>query len=120
MAQRDDLIDAYIHDVVTGRDEYFWAWEDVDDLVSNSPEEAWALLLEVIDRCPHRLLYIVGAGPLEDLIVQAHDILAEQIVERLTSSERFRSAFNVARLYELPPATLIRFNAAFKAAVRQP
>jgi len=76
MRPQDDtyLRDAWIavHHVANGTPEHealFWAWERVNTLCSNEPEEAFALILAVLahDRSD-RILANLAAGPLEDVL----------------------------------------------------
>src|SRR3954468_24780931 len=45
-----------------------WSYEVMRALISDAPEIAWPILLEIIDRAPEEALGYVAAGPLEDLI----------------------------------------------------
>jgi hypothetical protein len=47
----------------------FWAWEAVSTLVRERPEEAWLMILSLVELSPdERTLASVAAGPLEDLL----------------------------------------------------
>src|SRR5262245_7862582 len=48
----------------------FWAWEAVNALVRDEPEQAWSMILRLVELSPDdRILANVAAGPLEDLLV---------------------------------------------------
>jgi hypothetical protein len=94
----------------------FWAWEELRDLVAADTESAWRLLLQIIAKAPENLLYIVGAGPLEDLIRHAHERLAERVVKELNSNGRFLKAFRSVYLFEVPEPIWRAFNDAMVAA----
>jgi len=52
-------------DAASLEDEFFWAWEEVTDLIGSDPERAWRILLAALARCTPHHEYIIGAGPLE-------------------------------------------------------
>ena len=52
-----------------GSDPLFAACEEVDGLVRLEPEQAWTLILKLVEAAPDdRILASVAAGPLEDLL----------------------------------------------------
>jgi hypothetical protein len=79
----------------TDDDPYFWAWEVVTDLVETDPERAWRILLQALALCSEEHEYIIGAGPLEDLLVREPRRFAKRVAERLHSDGRFQAAFAV-------------------------
>jgi hypothetical protein len=89
---------------------YFAAWERIDEIVENEPEIAWPLLLEIVDRAAEGSLHIVGAGPLEDFLVAHSREYQDAISEQLRSNARFRRAFQMAYLYDLPEEIWRHFN----------
>lgn len=47
----------------------FWAWEAVNEMVRERPEEAWSVITRLVELSPDdRILGNVAAGPLEDLL----------------------------------------------------
>jgi hypothetical protein len=47
----------------------FWAWDTVDSLVHKQPEQAWLLIVRLVELSnDDRMLATVAAGPLEDLL----------------------------------------------------
>ena len=74
----DEIIDGYTKHVEPGADEHFWAWEAITELIDTDPERAWCVLLLALPRCQGRE-YIVGSGPLEELLIKAPRSLAERV-----------------------------------------
>ena len=54
----------------------FWAWDAVDSLVHKQPEQAWILILKLVELSnDDGMLATVAAGPLEDLLgSHPHDL----------------------------------------------
>ena len=71
LLQLPELAAAYIQGAVMAPwpEELWWAWEKMDRLVRNLPEEAWrAILLCLYSTSDERVLGMVAAGPLEDFL----------------------------------------------------
>lgn len=50
------------------KDEHFWAFNEMIDIICTDPESAWEVIVEVISRASNdATLGYVAAGPLEDL-----------------------------------------------------
>ena len=85
------LVDAYIEryskqrqwssDLVMQEiDVNFWAWEELERLVNEEPESAWAAILAVLSSTTDtHTLDALSAGPLEYLI----DLHGKQFIERI-------------------------------------
>jgi hypothetical protein len=72
-------------------DEGFWAWEAINELVFNSPEEAWLVILELIRLAPsERILADIAAGPLEDLIRNHTDAIIDRVEQEARRDPKFR------------------------------
>jgi hypothetical protein len=87
-------------------DQHFWAWEAVHDLIESDPERAWRVLLESLARCAPNREYIIGAGPLEELLIKWPRLLASRTAVELARNERFSTAFSMIRFsleYTSPP-----------------
>jgi len=68
----------------------FWAHEDLDELCSTSPDDAWEVILGVLARTPSdRALGNLAAGPLEDLLARH----GPSIIERVEREARRNPAF---------------------------
>jgi len=64
------LVDKWIEYHQTQNKELFWAWEQLDDAVHDSPNEAFEYILSIAQTTTDPLvLSNLGAGPLEDLLV---------------------------------------------------
>lgn len=60
---------------------------------SDGPEEAWPVILALVERAPnHAALGFVAAGELEDLVRLHGERFGERLVERARSDNRFREA----------------------------
>lgn len=99
----DEIINGYLMHVdlaadrrIPSEEDYLWAWEAVTQLVDTDPERAWLVLLEAIRRCAQNNEYMIGAGPLEELLVKHPRLFASRVAENLSSNPRFRSAFEIA------------------------
>jgi hypothetical protein len=91
-------------------DSHFWAWEALTDAVERLPERAWLLLLKIIDLAPEDVLHVIGAGPLEELIVNHPDVIADWVEAQLRSNDKFRTAFRSVYLFDVPERCWSRFN----------
>lgn len=57
------------------------AWEDLNALVDQDPEEAWSFVRDMVDVAPPALLGAIAAGPLEDLLHKYGNLLGDRILE---------------------------------------
>jgi hypothetical protein len=97
-------------------DPHFWAWEAVHDAVDCDPERAWTVLLESLARSAPGREHIIGAGPLEELLIKWPRLLAKRTAIELARNERFESAFRVIRfsLDYATPADAEYFNSVLR------
>jgi hypothetical protein len=72
---------------------YFWAYELLSELVEDRPDEAWTVIVTLIELChSEECLAIVAAGPIEDLLCNhGHGVLA-RIQAEAGANPRFRRA----------------------------
>ena len=108
------LVAAYVRHTVHRRDEDFWAWERVTEVVREQDAPAEFELVRVLVRnVPDEHLGYVGAGPVEDLVQRHGEELADWIIGEAGRDPRFREA--LARVWvvaeELPPGLLDRLQA---------
>jgi hypothetical protein len=69
----------------------FWAWEAVHALVREQPEQAWRMILRLVELSPDdRTLASVAAGPLEDLLGLHPYTFIDRVEDRSRSDARFR------------------------------
>jgi hypothetical protein len=97
-------------------DDSFWAWEELHDIVATDAESAWEVLLQIIADAPEQHLYIVGAGPLEDVVRQGYESLSVRIVDELKTNPRFLKAFRSVYLFDVPEPIWRAFNDAMVEA----
>jgi hypothetical protein len=83
----------YAHQDRAESDRWFWAWEEVQEVVERTPGEALPLVVALADYClsAQGLAYL-GAGPVEDLVKRADDELFERMLKAATKNARFRRA----------------------------
>ncbi len=73
-----ELSDAYWRYLKNHAQDDQWAWLEVDHF--DSPETVWPQLLELVDTAPDReALAYIGAGPLEDLLLQHGPTVIDRI-----------------------------------------
>jgi hypothetical protein len=65
---------------ISERDEGFWAWEQLHELVQDDPEQAWLCLIDIWNRTSDDdVLGSLAAGPLEDLLTQHGPLFIDRI-----------------------------------------
>ena len=75
------------------KDEHFWAFNAMIDVIWEDPESAWEVIVEVISRASDdATLGYVAAGPLEDLICEHPHLVIERVETRARQDARFRKA----------------------------
>jgi len=78
---------------------WFWAWEEIRDVVAANPLKGVALIAGLVDAAPDReALANVGAGPLEDLINQHSAAVVEAVEDQARRDARFREALTFVTL----------------------
>ncbi len=69
----------------------FWACEAVNALVREQPEEAWSMILRLVQLSPDDwVLSNVAAGPLEDLLVGQPYAFIDRIEDQARKDAKFR------------------------------
>lgn len=75
------------------RDDDFWAWQRVKDVVQGpDAERAWGLTVAVVRSAPDHRLEHVGAGPVEELVETHGPALLDRIEAEAGRDPRFREA----------------------------
>jgi len=94
MHERDEILQAYfLHLEVPANSDHYDVVEDVDELVSSKPAEAWEILKDLIAISPSDdALAYVAAGPLESLLAVHGDEMASVIRAEALVNERLRDA----------------------------
>jgi hypothetical protein len=88
----EDLVAAYLRHYATNDDELFWAWEGIQEYVSQDPRKAWQLTLQLIAAAPDSALGYVAAGPLEDLLYARGPLFIDELECLASSDPKFLSA----------------------------
>lgn len=96
-AQQQDLVEAWIafqeawskdSDETDAR---FWAVEAFNELADSDPEHCWTLILTVLDKKPSdKVIGMLAAGPLEDLLGAHGPRLIERVEEHAQKDPAFR------------------------------
>jgi hypothetical protein len=69
----------------------FWAWEAVNTLVREQPEQGWLMILRLVELSPDdRTLASVAAGPLEDLLALHPRAFIDRVEHQSRTDARFR------------------------------
>jgi hypothetical protein len=81
------LADTYLRHRALGREEDFWAWQEVDRIVRADLARGWEITLLLLKKTESdEALAYVAAGPLEDL-VDGYGNAAFDIIERACDSD---------------------------------
>lgn len=82
---------AEVGDDPTAREDRFWIWQCLEELVDRDPASALDCVVKCIAQCsdPH-VLSCIAAGPLEDLIADHGPQVIGQIEELARRQPRFR------------------------------
>jgi len=76
--------------------ENWWAYQHLQSLIENSPEEAWDMILAILERIESpELLEDLGAGPLEDLMRDHGPEFIDRVESLARENQRFRAAVSV-------------------------
>jgi hypothetical protein len=72
-------------------DPQFNPWEDLHELVRSNPEVAWEVTLALVAASPDdRILAMVAAGPLEDLLTETDDAFIDRAEIQARRDAKFR------------------------------
>jgi hypothetical protein len=88
----EDIVAGYLANFA-GDKSYFWAFDEVCDLLSSDPERVWRITLQLIARAPDELtLSYVSAGPLEDILARHGPAFIERIESLAQHDPKFLEA----------------------------
>jgi hypothetical protein len=88
---QQEIIDAYLHYYRTKKEEYWWAYQDIVDIIE-SPD-CLPFVLALIHACHNDAeIAYVAAGPLEDLLNKHHEKIKDSLSELVRSDEKMRKA----------------------------
>jgi hypothetical protein len=94
------------------RNPHLDASDQVDEMVATSPQPAWTLLCDVVERCDQADLSMLGAGVLQTFTQMHAPAFADAIESQIRSSERFFRAFQYVAMTGVPLSVQQRINAA--------
>lgn len=73
----------------------WWAWEQVEELVTYQPEEGWLILVELVNAAEDDdQLGGVAAGHLEEFVIEHGERFMEQITAEASQNAKFRKALS--------------------------
>ena len=103
----------------SGYKKHRWAVDELIDLADDKPEELRELVLEILKQdSSDEIVKMVGAGPLEDLMVNHGEKYIDRIEEQFLKSDVFKAAMKSVWLDGEDTSLSARF---FKiAGTRQP
>lgn len=86
-----EIIDAYLQYYRTKKDEYWWSYEKIVDLMESA--DSLAFVNELIQACQNddEIAY-VAAGPLEDLITKHNETIKDALIELVRKDKKVRQA----------------------------
>ena len=96
LPERSNLVPAWIrlHHCEPGTPRYeedFWAFMMMCDLVSDHPQDAWLMILEILATDPSpRIMQNLSAGPLEDLLAMHGERFIFRVEEEARRDPVFR------------------------------
>jgi hypothetical protein len=100
---KQEIIDAYLHYYRSKNDEYWWAYQEIVDLV-DSPD-CLPFIVELIHACHNDAeIAYVAAGPLEDLFNKHHLAVKDQLNELVRKDEKMRKAIQGVWLAQGSPS----------------
>jgi hypothetical protein len=70
----------------------FWAFNAMYNLLREDPEQAWLVLLQMLERADEARIGVLAAGPLEDLMSGYGPQLIERIATEARSNAKLRQA----------------------------
>jgi hypothetical protein len=70
----------------------FWACSEMDDLVTEKPETAWPILLQMLNHTSGQRIFNLAAGPLEDLLERHGTTFIDRIAAEARQNEKVREA----------------------------
>lgn len=81
------------------------ATAELDDLVDEKPQEAWPLILALLERAPEsRDVAFLAAGPIEDFVQKHPRTSADLVAHEAGANQRFREALNYVWGWDKLPA----------------
>src|SRR2546422_4950885 len=83
------LVAGWIRYAQEKRDADFWVFDEVNEIVRNDRQEAWRLILALVERAPDDLLGRVGAGPIEHFVRAHPTAVVEQGADETRAEARF-------------------------------
>jgi hypothetical protein len=93
-----------------GYERHSWAIDQVIDLAFHEPQKLWRMILRILEiDSSETIVSAVGAGPLEDLMVQHGEALIDKVEARASMSPPFKSAMQSVWLEDGDTAVCKKF-----------
>jgi len=101
------LADTYLHHHATRRDEDFWAFGEISQIVrSGDLDKAWNITLLLLRKATDEALGYIAAGPLEDIIDGYGDEALDRLEEVFDKDPRLQ--FALSGVWLLPDSPVLQ------------
>jgi hypothetical protein len=96
------------------------ASDDLDEMIATAPRSAWPLIAEIVDRAHAGDHAMLGAGVLQTFTHMHAASFADQLDEKIRTSDHFFRAFQYVAMTGVPLAIQQRLNASLLARGADP
>lgn len=95
MNDTDQLMKAYFDLCMFDNRADFWAWEELDEMSHERPEECLSTIITFLKHAPNaKVASSIGTGPLEDVLLYHGPLLLERLRQELQVNKRLRFALS--------------------------
>ncbi len=125
MQERDKLAKSWIFAQKLGVDSpgyalQSWAVDKIIDLAVDDPDELWSVILRILELDgSDQIANSIGAGPLEDLMVQHGEAFIDKVEEQASRSNVFKRAMRGVWLESDDTQAYARFVRALNGSEEQ-
>lgn len=89
----DKIVEGYVkfeHSTTKTEDEFFWAWDTLNDYIFDKPETAWTIIIKIIAAdSSEKMLTDLSSGPLEYFLVHHGKTYIERVEEEAKKNSNF-------------------------------
>jgi hypothetical protein len=117
---REHVVSVWIRYHTSHNEFDFWAWEMAQGLVREDPDEAWQLILSLIEKAPYaEMVAVIGAGLTEDFIMAHAALFIDRIEEEASRNARLKEALANVWIMRLDPDLFDRIEQAAGVPLRR-